>query len=431
MGKRRGYLHIIIVALICVGFMSGVVKAGGEDTTAVEEARYGVVRILNIGQEGSSIGSGVCVDQSSDGCCTFVTNCHVIWDDTAGDLGEVFIVLDMIDTTTMDWSEMQDRMVACDILYYDEDQDPDLAVIKTREPVDGICVLPFAPSDTVKAGETVYALGYPAIVDTGSLTAAPEDVTVTKGILSRFTRVAEGIESTLIQHDAKINGGNSGGALITAEGVVVGINTYSRGNVYLTEYVGVDENGENQSKITETSLSEYSYAVISDYAMGLLKELGIPYQEHSIMGNKIGMLAVCILLGVMLLIISRRNKFTERLKKWCSKSTKKKKTEEVEQPFVISAKVGDKMGQSWKIGEQPVTIGRAASCQIVLSADTKGVSRRHAQLIVSENIVQLTDLGSSYGTFVNSRKVEPRLPVVLHRGDHIWIGSKEQLFIIQ
>ena len=45
--------------------------------------------------------------------------------------------------------------------------------------------------------------------------------------------------------------------------------------------------------------------------------------------------------------------------------------------------------------------------------------------------VQLTDLGSSYGTFVGSgQRLNANSPMTLHRGDTFWLGSKEQMFRI-
>ena len=45
--------------------------------------------------------------------------------------------------------------------------------------------------------------------------------------------------------------------------------------------------------------------------------------------------------------------------------------------------------------------------------------------------IQLTDLGSSYGTFVGSgQRLNANSPMTLHRGDTFWLGSKEQMFRI-
>ena len=63
---------------------------------------------------------------------------------------------------------------------------------------------------------------------------------------------------------------------------------------------------------------------------------------------------------------------------------------------------------------------------------TAGVSHRHCMLTAgADGEVQLTDLGSSYGTFVGSgQRLNANSPMTLHRGDTFWLGSKEQMFRI-
>lgn len=63
--------------------------------------------------------------------------------------------------------------------------------------------------------------------------------------------------------------------------------------------------------------------------------------------------------------------------------------------------------------------GRDPSADIVLEHPT--VSRRHARLTVRGSDVELEDLGSANGTFVNSRQLDQR-PCLLADGDHIRLG---------
>jgi hypothetical protein len=65
-----------------------------------------------------------------------------------------------------------------------------------------------------------------------------------------------------------------------------------------------------------------------------------------------------------------------------------------------------------------VTIGRLPDCEIVLK--DKGASRRHAQLRVDDDVVTLTDLGSTNGTRLNGQQVQTR---VLQDGDKITVGT--------
>ena len=68
--------------------------------------------------------------------------------------------------------------------------------------------------------------------------------------------------------------------------------------------------------------------------------------------------------------------------------------------------------------KKTIVIGREAGCDIVL--DDRTVSRRHAEIRVSETGVVLADLGSSNGTFVNRQRIEQH---TLAAGDAITIGG--------
>ena len=97
----------------------------------------------------------------------------------------------------------------------------DLAVIKIE--ASGLPFLLYGNSDNVKIGQWVLALGYPLNLET----------TVTAGIVSaksrslglnKSTKTNSAVES-FIQTDAAVNQGNSGGALINTDGVLIGINS--------------------------------------------------------------------------------------------------------------------------------------------------------------------------------------------------------------
>ncbi|MCA9914984.1 MAG: FHA domain-containing protein [Anaerolineae bacterium] len=51
------------------------------------------------------------------------------------------------------------------------------------------------------------------------------------------------------------------------------------------------------------------------------------------------------------------------------------------------------------------------------------VSRIHAQIHMENGKVYLTDLGSTNGTFLNDKRVEPHHAVQLHSGDDLMLGK--------
>ena len=91
----------------------------------------------------------------------------------------------------------------------------DLAVIKIDKT--GLTPATLGDSGNVKVGEFVMAIGNPLGMD----------YSVTCGVVSALNREVEsdGVTYTAIQTDAAINSGNSGGALVNANGEVIGINT--------------------------------------------------------------------------------------------------------------------------------------------------------------------------------------------------------------
>lgn len=96
------------------------------------------------------------------------------------------------------------------------DEQTDLAVIKIEKT--GLTAAELGDSDSVKVGEVAMAIGNPLGMQSS----------VTSGIISAVNRKvndSDGKTYTLIQTDAAINAGNSGGALVNAEGKVIGINT--------------------------------------------------------------------------------------------------------------------------------------------------------------------------------------------------------------
>ena len=122
--------------------------------------------------------------------------------------------------------EVSQATKVCVYLYNDEtpyeakiigtDEQTDLAVIKIEK--DNLTAAELGDSSSVKIGEFSMAIGNP--LGMGS--------SVTSGIVSAVNRTVDSADGTsypLIQTDAAINSGNSGGALVNAEGKIIGINT--------------------------------------------------------------------------------------------------------------------------------------------------------------------------------------------------------------
>ena len=147
----------------------------------------------------NSLGSGVIVDASG----LVVTNHHVIQG-----ASEITVVL-------ADRREFPAELVL-------SDQHSDLSVLRIDAGGESLPTLELKDSDEAEVGDLVLAIGNPFGVGQ----------TVTSGIISALARTQAGISdfNFFIQTDAAVNPGNSGGALVTLDGRLIGINTaiYSR-----------------------------------------------------------------------------------------------------------------------------------------------------------------------------------------------------------
>ena len=96
------------------------------------------------------------------------------------------------------------------------DEETDLAVIKIDKT--GLTAAELGDSDSVAVGEFAMAVGNPLGMQSS----------ITAGVISGVNREvtdSDGKTFTVIQTDAAINSGNSGGALVNSQGQVIGINT--------------------------------------------------------------------------------------------------------------------------------------------------------------------------------------------------------------
>ena len=95
---------------------------------------------------------------------------------------------------------------------------------------------------------------------------------------------------------------------------------------------------------------------------------------------------------------------------------------------------GSYAGQSFDLLKGKVTIGRdPAFCNIVYEKSTPGISSRHCQLSYNpgEGCFVLTDLGSSYGTFLgNGKMLAPNVPEKLYAGDTFFLCDPANRFLV-
>ncbi|MBQ4558315.1 MAG: serine protease [Clostridia bacterium] len=156
-----------------------------------------IVGVYSASNSGGNIGAGVCINEHGH----IITNAHVV-----------------NNTSNPTLYLHNGERCNSELLY--QDSVLDFAILKSQTP------LPYLPVsiEDLSVGENVIAVGTPI-----SLMLKH---TYTKGIVSAINRTikigttsGESYMQNLIQHDASLNPGNSGGPLINSKGEVVGINT--------------------------------------------------------------------------------------------------------------------------------------------------------------------------------------------------------------
>lgn len=226
---RLGLNVLMISALAFIFSISSNVHA----QTDVERLRESVVKIYNIDRKGNiSTGTGFIVSNQGH----VVTNNHV----TSGYKNLVVMLNNTADILEAELINTS-REVDISILRV-----PELAGNKNR------LTLNYADND---AGRKVWAIGYPGVADRAVKNIDRTAIsTTTDGIVSRSYNGTWGSGGTtrIIQHNATINGGNSGGPLFNDCGEVIGVNTAGTSVVVRNNKIDASQGVFYASHISET-----------------------------------------------------------------------------------------------------------------------------------------------------------------------------------
>lgn len=175
----------LINPTVQAGYAAQATETNLDAAAIYSKTKDAIVRI----ESENSRGSGVIIQQ--DGL--IVTNAHVITNPN-----QVMVKLS------------NGRQVQAKVISMGKSGCVDLALLQISGMQD-LPTLNMAPLQSVMPGQSVVAIGFPLGMPTAS---------VTKGIVGNVHS-----DQGWVQHDAPINGGNSGGALLNAQGELIGINT--------------------------------------------------------------------------------------------------------------------------------------------------------------------------------------------------------------
>ena len=333
----------------------------------------------------------------------------------------------------------------------------DLALLK----VDGL-TLPVAElaSGKPNKGDPVIAMGYPGVSDYGEdLTF---EATVNRGVLSNFHREpwsgrGNGRPLDIIQHDAPINAGNSGGPLFDDCGRVIGVNTQKSGspNTHgifwasrITEAIPELRRLGISPQITDSdcTLAAGGGQAIDDEAR---RQIEATSRQTLVVGAGLGLLTL-----LALALALRRPQIIQLVTRLTRRPTPSPPVPPVPVPppppppppperAVLVLTGFDRAGRSQRIAIPKQGAGEAEGGLVIGShpalvdcvIDDSTVSRRHARVFVeppmpgggggSAGQCRIEDLNSTNGTFVNGRRPAPFERVSIAPGDRVALGAIE------
>lgn len=332
------------------------------------------------------------------------------------------------------------------------DEIKDLAVLKLGAATSKRTPLPLCrPTDNM-VGSTIYAVGYPGLAENvfadATTTWGPSDVSVTSGSISRLLTTS-GTGQMRLQIDCVIRHGNSGGPLVNEDGQVLGIavssvsdeedsSMYYGVNIdevipYLKQYdvpYVLQEAGATQSS-SETSLAEGTVPagdtiVVPESTEEDPKESsgGVPAAVWVVIG-----VAVAAVAGVVIFLLLQKGKKTPAQVQPVQPAPAPAPAPQ--KVPVLRSLAQQHNGVRIPIQGRQILIGTSqGECQVVFRPGTPGVSRRHCSISwdAATGDFILTDLGSSFGTFLENRqKLAQGVPTRLRPGDRFYLGSPENL----
>ena len=226
-----------------------------EEAITIRVAREITPTVVSVSRQGGS-GSGVIVNR--DGMV--VTNAHVVGNARTVEVG-------LADGRTLR-GEVLGR-----------DQTIDVAVVRVQ--AQNLPAAPVGDSDRLEVGQSAIAIGNPLGLDR----------TVTTGVISAVNRNPRGVGlDGLIQTDAAISPGNSGGPLVDSRGRVIGINTAvlaGQGASGLGFAVPINLATDVVRQLTTTGRITRAFIGINyaDIDAELARQFGLPTREGIIVGR--------------------------------------------------------------------------------------------------------------------------------------------------
>lgn len=366
-----------------------------------------------------------------------------------------------------------------------ESAELDLAIIRVdglKRPAVSISALPHTKSP--KKGDKVFAVGFPGAADASPGGAL--STTLTSGIVGKVFIGRGGRDQTdrpIIQHEAGVSPGNSGGPLFNECNQVVGVNTF----VATSKFIVRREGGRVIARGAAVSGVYYSPHVSS--LIVALKSRNIPFKSTTKLCTPAGSGSTTILItavalvlmfggvAVVMLVLRRPRERVVQVVETYSQMLRRKGgddgipvrpmvtasmsavgTKPGQHPMPAAAAAGaaalsrggglatstgwslsgfDSDGKAVRLSVSNETLARAARGLVIgrqeslsdLVLEDNTVSRRHARVVELNGGVGIVDLNSSNGTAINGQLLAPyKDPIPLSTGAKIEFGDVKLTF---
>jgi serine protease Do len=332
--------------------------------------------------------------------------------------------------------------------------------------------LPLGDSDTVRVGDSIWSVGYPAVASStdeviGGWLSRDSDLepTFNPGTITAIKRNVNNVP--VLQSNVAIYRGNSGGPTIDRDGEVIGISTWGHSEAEQIKFlvpINVAKSMLAESKVPANVDGEFNryYRAALDAAHDgswsvarhdldiasriftkspdvirfssdvdrALRET--PFWMLHPLATSILVLAVAFALSMFVVAMRRERMPVPAIPRAATLATvvPNGRTDEhaVHDPRMLGKFTilnGSRAGEKLGLGGSGIRIGRERDiCEIVL--ENPKVSRLHAEVVSIDGKVLLIDRNSSNGTFVNDQKIDKR---VLQDGDIIYFGGRNAVAV--
>ncbi len=263
--KRLNKIITIFMTVCLLGLTVFSSVSAEEANEKVLAVRSGVMQVRTYLD--AEFSDGTNMELVTGGTCfvvnenTIITSAHVV--DKEMLLSDPDIInAGVVDLTVSEIKVVVRNDVMIDATVNNFSREMDFAILNLSQSISGKTPLTLATEEyleTISTTANVYALGFTDRADDfhqHDATYTEEDVTITNGTISGVTtKLINNKNIPIFMHQATISAGNSGGPLVTADGTVIGVNTWTY-------------SGDGWS----TRISEVT---------SILDALGIPYQKSS------------------------------------------------------------------------------------------------------------------------------------------------------